>query len=64
MSKGAKPDRVAIGTIPMVLSKGIVNVPELVKYWKEKAKATSSDDNTSSSTSNDSSSKRQKISNS
>ena len=34
VSKGSKPDRVALGVIPMVLSKGIVSVPELVKYWK------------------------------
>ena len=34
VSKGAKPDRVAVGTIPMVLSKGIVSVPEMVKWWK------------------------------
>lgn len=33
VSKGAKPDRVALGPIPMVISKGIVSVPELVKYW-------------------------------
>ena len=34
VSKGSKPDRVAVGSIPIVLSKGIVSVPELVKYWK------------------------------
>ena len=34
VSKGSKPDRMALGLIPMVLSKGIVSVPELIKYWK------------------------------
>ena len=34
VSKGAKPDRVAVGQIPITLSKGTVSVPELVAYWK------------------------------
>ncbi len=34
VSKGAKPDQLLVGKIPMVLSKGIVNVPELVKIFK------------------------------
>jgi hypothetical protein len=34
VSKGAKPDRFALGSIPMVASKGIVSVPELTKLWK------------------------------
>lgn len=32
-----QPDRVLVGPIPMVLSKGIVNVPELVKIFKGSA---------------------------
>ena len=35
VSKGSKPDRVAVGDVPMVLSKGIVSVPQLVLYWKQ-----------------------------
>ena len=34
VSKGAKPDRVAVGQIPITLSKGTVSVPELVAFWK------------------------------
>ena len=34
VSKGSKPDRMAVGAIPVLLSKGIVSVPELVAYWK------------------------------
>ena len=57
----------------MVLSKGIVNVPELVKYWKEAVTAATAataavsgrgNDSSGNSISNESSSKRQKISNS
>jgi acyl-CoA synthetase (AMP-forming)/AMP-acid ligase II len=36
VSKGSKPDRVAVGEVPMVLSKGIVSVPQLVLYWKQR----------------------------
>jgi acyl-CoA synthetase (AMP-forming)/AMP-acid ligase II len=35
VSKGSKPDRMAVGEVPMVLSKGIVSVPQLVLYWKQ-----------------------------
>ncbi len=34
VSKGAKPNYLRIGTIPMVQSKGIVSIPELTKDWK------------------------------
>jgi len=49
----------------MVLSKGIVNVPELVKYWKETVTTTATvSTGGNDSISNDNNSKRQKISNS
>lgn len=36
VSKGSRPDRFAIGAIPIVTSKGVIDVVALVKYWKSK----------------------------
>ncbi|RYH13937.1 hypothetical protein EON65_34460 [archaeon] len=36
VSKGAKPDYIALGEIPVVLSKGVINIPEMILYWKKK----------------------------
>ncbi len=35
VSKGAKPDHLRLCVIPMVASKGVVNVPEMTKAWKQ-----------------------------
>jgi len=34
VSKGSRPDRFAIRTIPMIISKGIVDVPAMTTYFK------------------------------
>eukprot|EP01041_Mallomonas_annulata_P007753 gene7753-15862_t len=34
VSKGAKPDRLLIGAIPMVQSKGVISVPDLMREFK------------------------------
>ena len=39
VSKGAKPDYVAFGEIPVVQSKGAVSYTHLAAYWKKKAVA-------------------------
>jgi hypothetical protein len=31
----SQPDRFQIGAIPIVQSKGVVSIPELVKIWKQ-----------------------------
>lgn len=36
VSKGSKPDRMEVGHIPVLLSKGIVSVPELLSFWKSR----------------------------
>lgn len=36
VSKGAKPDYVAFGEIPVVQSKGVINIPEMILFWKHK----------------------------
>ena len=35
VSKGARPDRFRIGTIPMIASKGIIDIPSLINMWKD-----------------------------
>ena len=34
VSKGARPNYMRLGSIPMVQSKGIVSIPDLIKDWK------------------------------
>ena len=34
VSKGAKPDYVCLGCLPVVLSKGVVSIPELTRHFK------------------------------
>ena len=36
LSKGARPDHFALGKIPIIASKGVVDVAALISYWKSK----------------------------
>jgi hypothetical protein len=37
VSKGARPDRLAVDKIPLVASKGVVDVSAMVKFWTKES---------------------------